>query len=59
MSGKVHRDGCDKMNVYTDFDYYGMTWTCYCGAVAMNTIVGANFKHRDAKETIAKAEGNS
>ena len=49
MSDKTHTNGCDGKEVYTDHDWYGMTWTCYCGAVAMNTIVGANFKHRDAK----------
>ena len=45
-----HTNGCDGKNVYTDFNMYGLSWTCYCGAVAMNSIVGANYKHRDAKK---------
>ena len=38
--GEKHSDDCDKQENYTD----GIFWTCFCGAVNMNTFTGAHFK---------------
>lgn len=43
---KIHTADCDKQEVYTD----GIFYTCYCGAVAMNTVCGAKFRHREATQ---------